>query len=91
MPSLYSLPPKEMSDMMKHLKGRTESSPKRLQAIRENILSVIAIQTHKQPINGNNIQAGGGILSLGVVTKLKLNVFVTSVGDSLPYVLMRHA
>lgn len=40
------------------------------------ILPVIAIQTHKQPVDGNNIQLGQGIWSFGILTKqLKFNVF----------------
>lgn len=80
-----------MSDMMKQIWKDILRVPQNFKPLERMSFSVIAIQIHKQPIHGNNIQVGGEILSLGVVIKLKFNVFVTSVGDSLSYVLMRHA
>lgn len=60
--------------------------------------SAIVIQTHEQPVDGNNAQLRWGILSLGILTnKLKFNAFVSNVGESpmvaspREYILMHHA
>ena len=94
---ILSLSPKEMSDV--HERKISKGDPKVPQNIfkpLENILfctalSLIAIQTRKQPTDGNDIQLGWRILSFGILTnRLTFSAFDTHVASLREYVLMHH-